>query len=152
MRFGPKPSRWTSPEFEPGPPFQRNVSGRAGAPGARSSVYATKNMLRVHVAGVVVANRNGAGPRGVAQDGAADRHLMPRGDDGRRLRDVLLGDGRGDTRRGERQREDGAHGGDYGARHAAAGPGPGVGPCPITVIEAVAGDGSLSICPEVETR
>src|ERR1044071_1883415 len=35
----------TCDELEPGPPFQRNVSGRGAEPGGRSTVYAMKNML-----------------------------------------------------------------------------------------------------------
>src|SRR5262245_28484942 len=44
MRFGPKPIRWTSAAFEPGPPFQANVIGRGLSPLARSRVYDTKNI------------------------------------------------------------------------------------------------------------
>jgi len=42
FRRGPNASRWTSSAFDPGPPFHANVSGRAGAPVARSTLYATK--------------------------------------------------------------------------------------------------------------
>ena len=39
-RFGPKPTRCSSVEFEPGPPFHRNVSGRRVRCGP-ATVYAT---------------------------------------------------------------------------------------------------------------
>ena len=69
----------------PGPPFHTKVIGRAGPFAAPSSVYDHEEDVRVHIASVVVTNRQEAGPRRVFENLATHCDLVMGLGDVRRL-------------------------------------------------------------------